>query len=319
MRVLKWTTDFNPTHESSIVPVWISYEGLPIHRFDKDYLWKVASIIGTPLQIDVPTLNMSQPSVAPSKQQSKQQILSNPSTTNVEKNLLLKVAEAAGDPTPSSFARTVTQAVDVEDVNASQPLIEDTVATISKTLVTPSSSSVLPCGISTIPAALIQCSRKAIECSTSGLTTMEKTSIPVYIPNSSPLPLISEQTQLEASAAAEKSTPDSADPQRDTPILATENHQTSSPSVIVASNGGASTSPEVEVRDTIDCSTFVDISLANGNRQSTSAPPSTSIDSHAVTVQGENPASPEEHQWLQSVDSRLGLQMETLSHPLSAQ
>ncbi|CAI9098937.1 OLC1v1035676C1 [Oldenlandia corymbosa var. corymbosa] len=64
MRLLKWTTDLNPVHESSIVPVWISLEGLPIYRFNKDYLWKLASIIGTLLQIDVPALNMSRPSVA---------------------------------------------------------------------------------------------------------------------------------------------------------------------------------------------------------------------------------------------------------------
>ncbi|CAI9114811.1 OLC1v1015617C1 [Oldenlandia corymbosa var. corymbosa] len=64
MRVLKWITDFNPSHENSIVQVWISLEGLPIHRFNKDYFWKLASIIGTPLQIDIPTLNMSRPSVA---------------------------------------------------------------------------------------------------------------------------------------------------------------------------------------------------------------------------------------------------------------
>ncbi|CAI9108936.1 OLC1v1008646C1 [Oldenlandia corymbosa var. corymbosa] len=64
MRVLKWTLEFNPKHESSMAPVWVAFEGLSIHRFNEDYMRKLAGIIGTPLKIDVPTLNMSPPSVA---------------------------------------------------------------------------------------------------------------------------------------------------------------------------------------------------------------------------------------------------------------
>ncbi|CAI9115453.1 OLC1v1016357C1 [Oldenlandia corymbosa var. corymbosa] len=64
MRVLKWTPQFNTEHESSIVPVWIAFEGLPLHRFNAEYLSKLASIVGTPLKIDVPTLNLSRPSIA---------------------------------------------------------------------------------------------------------------------------------------------------------------------------------------------------------------------------------------------------------------
>ncbi|CAI9104431.1 OLC1v1003099C1 [Oldenlandia corymbosa var. corymbosa] len=50
MRIQKWTPTFNPTHESPIVPVWVSFEGLPIHRFNKKYLHKVATIIDKPLK-----------------------------------------------------------------------------------------------------------------------------------------------------------------------------------------------------------------------------------------------------------------------------
>ncbi|CAI9112187.1 OLC1v1012593C1 [Oldenlandia corymbosa var. corymbosa] len=64
MRVLKWTTSFNPNFESSIVPVWVSFGGMPVHRFNEEYLRKLAGIIGKPLKIDVPTLNMSRPLVA---------------------------------------------------------------------------------------------------------------------------------------------------------------------------------------------------------------------------------------------------------------
>ncbi|CAI9089515.1 OLC1v1024102C1 [Oldenlandia corymbosa var. corymbosa] len=116
---------------------------------------------------------------------------------------------------------------------------------------------------------------------------MEKISIPVDVPDSTPLPLISEQSELEGAAVAEKSEPKSADPQQGSPILPAENHQPSSQSETAPSNGGASTSLAVEVRDTIDHRTIVDVSFANGNRQSTSTPPSTSINSLAATVLGE--------------------------------
>ncbi|CAI9108911.1 OLC1v1008617C1 [Oldenlandia corymbosa var. corymbosa] len=64
MRVLKWTPRFNTEQESSTTPVWVSFEGLRVHRFNKEYLGKLSNIIGTPLKIDVPTLNMSRPSIA---------------------------------------------------------------------------------------------------------------------------------------------------------------------------------------------------------------------------------------------------------------
>ncbi|CAI9108279.1 OLC1v1007848C1 [Oldenlandia corymbosa var. corymbosa] len=64
MRVLKWTPQFKTKQESSIVPVWIAFEGFPLHRFNAGYLSELASIVGTPQKIDVPTLNLSRPSIA---------------------------------------------------------------------------------------------------------------------------------------------------------------------------------------------------------------------------------------------------------------
>ncbi|KAL0334476.1 UNVERIFIED_CONTAM: hypothetical protein Sradi_4659500 [Sesamum radiatum] len=59
MRVFKWTPTFTPTQESSIVPVWVCFPELPAHLFHKDALFAVASMIGTPLQIDDFTSNQS--------------------------------------------------------------------------------------------------------------------------------------------------------------------------------------------------------------------------------------------------------------------
>ncbi|KAL2227908.1 UNVERIFIED_CONTAM: hypothetical protein Sindi_1770500 [Sesamum indicum] len=64
MRVFKWTPTFTPSKESSIVPVWVSFPELPAHLFRKEVLFTMASMIGTPLQIDDATLNQSKLSKA---------------------------------------------------------------------------------------------------------------------------------------------------------------------------------------------------------------------------------------------------------------
>ncbi|KAL0284478.1 UNVERIFIED_CONTAM: hypothetical protein Sangu_2826800 [Sesamum angustifolium] len=64
MRVFKWTPTFTPEQESSIVPVWVCFPELPAHLFHKDALFAVASMIGTPLQIDDFTFNHSRLSKA---------------------------------------------------------------------------------------------------------------------------------------------------------------------------------------------------------------------------------------------------------------
>ncbi|CAH9072374.1 unnamed protein product [Cuscuta epithymum] len=64
MRVTKWTPDFRPNVESPVVPVWISFEGLPLHLQDKRALFDIAGLLGNPLKIDAATANLSRPSVA---------------------------------------------------------------------------------------------------------------------------------------------------------------------------------------------------------------------------------------------------------------
>ncbi|KAL0283416.1 UNVERIFIED_CONTAM: hypothetical protein Sradi_7230000 [Sesamum radiatum] len=64
MRVFKWTPTFTPTQESSVVPIWVSFPELPAHLFRKDALFSVASMIGSPLQVDTLTLNKSKLSQA---------------------------------------------------------------------------------------------------------------------------------------------------------------------------------------------------------------------------------------------------------------
>ncbi|KAK4386321.1 hypothetical protein Sango_2502700 [Sesamum angolense] len=64
MRVFKWTPTFTLEQESSIVPVWVCFPKLLAHLFHKDALFAVASMIGTPLQIDDFTFNHSKLSKA---------------------------------------------------------------------------------------------------------------------------------------------------------------------------------------------------------------------------------------------------------------
>ncbi|KAK4386326.1 hypothetical protein Sango_2503200 [Sesamum angolense] len=59
MRIFKWSPTFNPNHESSIVPIWVSFSELPAHLFQKDALFAIANHIGTPLQIADLTYNKS--------------------------------------------------------------------------------------------------------------------------------------------------------------------------------------------------------------------------------------------------------------------
>lgn len=64
MRVFKWSPDFNPSSECSIAPVWIRFPELPCHLFNKQALFSIANIIGTPLLIDESTADLSRPSLA---------------------------------------------------------------------------------------------------------------------------------------------------------------------------------------------------------------------------------------------------------------
>ncbi|KAL0367745.1 UNVERIFIED_CONTAM: hypothetical protein Sradi_3664600 [Sesamum radiatum] len=64
MRIFKWSPEFNPKIESSVVPVWIRFPELPFHLFQKKALFGIASLIGSPLKIDEATADGIRPSVA---------------------------------------------------------------------------------------------------------------------------------------------------------------------------------------------------------------------------------------------------------------
>ncbi|KAL0307026.1 UNVERIFIED_CONTAM: hypothetical protein Sradi_6119900 [Sesamum radiatum] len=64
MRVLKWTPIFNPWKESPIVPVWVRLSKLPIQFFDRETMFSIAHLLGTPLRTDVSTAILVRPSVA---------------------------------------------------------------------------------------------------------------------------------------------------------------------------------------------------------------------------------------------------------------
>ncbi|XP_027069890.2 uncharacterized protein [Coffea arabica] len=64
MRVFKWTTDFHVDRESSVVPLWLQLPKLPLHFFNKEVIFQIASMVGNPLLVDAATLAVSRPSVA---------------------------------------------------------------------------------------------------------------------------------------------------------------------------------------------------------------------------------------------------------------
>ncbi|KAG8383798.1 hypothetical protein BUALT_Bualt04G0051100 [Buddleja alternifolia] len=64
MRVLKWTSDFNPSEESPIMPIWIKIFGLRPHWFHRGFLYHIASLIGKPLKLDEATTEIDNPVVA---------------------------------------------------------------------------------------------------------------------------------------------------------------------------------------------------------------------------------------------------------------
>ncbi|KAL0331740.1 UNVERIFIED_CONTAM: hypothetical protein Sangu_1719500 [Sesamum angustifolium] len=64
MHVFKWTPTFNPWEESPIVPIWVRLPELPIQFFDREALFSIARLLGTPLRTDVSTATLVCPSVA---------------------------------------------------------------------------------------------------------------------------------------------------------------------------------------------------------------------------------------------------------------
>ncbi|KAL0287184.1 UNVERIFIED_CONTAM: hypothetical protein Scaly_2773100 [Sesamum calycinum] len=63
MRVFKWTPTFNPREESPIIPVWVRLPELPIQFLDREALFSIARLLGTPLRTDVSTATLVRPSV----------------------------------------------------------------------------------------------------------------------------------------------------------------------------------------------------------------------------------------------------------------
>ncbi|KAG8385897.1 hypothetical protein BUALT_Bualt03G0092900 [Buddleja alternifolia] len=64
MRVLKWTSEFDPNEESPVMPIWIKVFGLRPHWFHRQFLYHVASLIGKPLKLDEATTQIDNPVVA---------------------------------------------------------------------------------------------------------------------------------------------------------------------------------------------------------------------------------------------------------------
>ncbi|KAG8381199.1 hypothetical protein BUALT_Bualt06G0097400 [Buddleja alternifolia] len=64
MRVLKWSSNFDPIEESPIMPIWIKVFGLRPHWFHRQFLYHVASLIGKPLKLDEATTEIDNPVVA---------------------------------------------------------------------------------------------------------------------------------------------------------------------------------------------------------------------------------------------------------------
>ncbi|KAL0387472.1 UNVERIFIED_CONTAM: hypothetical protein Sradi_2629000 [Sesamum radiatum] len=64
MRIFKWMPTFTLMQESSVAPIWVCFPELPAHLFRKEALFSVASMVGSPLQIDALTLNKSKLSQA---------------------------------------------------------------------------------------------------------------------------------------------------------------------------------------------------------------------------------------------------------------
>ncbi|KAG8366535.1 hypothetical protein BUALT_Bualt17G0090000 [Buddleja alternifolia] len=64
MRVLKWTSEFDPAEESPIMPIWIKIFGLRPHWFHRRFLYHVASFVGKPLKLDEATTEIDNPVVA---------------------------------------------------------------------------------------------------------------------------------------------------------------------------------------------------------------------------------------------------------------
>lgn len=64
MKVLRWTPDFNPEQETSIVKVWILIHKLPWHLFSWEIVSRLVKSIGTAVAPDQATYSKTRGNVA---------------------------------------------------------------------------------------------------------------------------------------------------------------------------------------------------------------------------------------------------------------
>lgn len=64
MRVTKWTPEYDPKVDVPIVPVWVTFPGLPIHFHQREALFQIGRMLGTPMKLDMATTECLRPSVA---------------------------------------------------------------------------------------------------------------------------------------------------------------------------------------------------------------------------------------------------------------
>lgn len=63
-RVTKWTADYDPKVDVPIVPLWICLPGLLIHFHQKEALFQIGRMLGTPIKLDAAMAEAIRPSVA---------------------------------------------------------------------------------------------------------------------------------------------------------------------------------------------------------------------------------------------------------------
>lgn len=63
MRVFRWTLEFRPKVEYSIVPIWVELPNLPLFMFNKQCLFSIGRLIGSPLALDMPRAEILRPSM----------------------------------------------------------------------------------------------------------------------------------------------------------------------------------------------------------------------------------------------------------------
>ncbi|XP_060180681.1 uncharacterized protein LOC132610402 [Lycium barbarum] len=64
MKVIKWTADFKPEVETSIVPVWILIHQLPWHLFRWDVMSKIVESVGIAIAPDQATYSKTRGNIA---------------------------------------------------------------------------------------------------------------------------------------------------------------------------------------------------------------------------------------------------------------